>query len=252
MKKEKLSSTLENIGLTKGEITIYFSLLELGSTTTGKIIENAQISSGKIYEILDKLINKGLVNYIVKGKIKYFNAATPDSLLEFVEEKKSNLEKREKEIRNILPDLKELHKFTEEESCAVVYKGIKGLKHAADLTLEHAEPGDEYTAMGLVEHKPEKFNLFWRQFHQKRAEKGVKTRLLFAEESERYAKQLKNIPLSEVRVLKSVSASAVTLIGPHLKIIDYDSETTIYIKNKYIAKSFKAFFESLWKLGDKV
>ena len=47
---------LEEIGLTKGEIKVYLTLLRLGETTTGKIIEKAQISSGKIYEILDKLI----------------------------------------------------------------------------------------------------------------------------------------------------------------------------------------------------
>src|SRR3989344_337750 len=57
---------LEDIGLTKGEIKVYLTLLKLRETTTGKIIEEAQISSGKIYEILDKLIKKGLVSYIIK------------------------------------------------------------------------------------------------------------------------------------------------------------------------------------------
>ena len=59
---------LEDIGLTKGEIKVYLTLLKLRETTTGKIIEEAQISSGKIYEILDKLIKKGLVSYIIKDK----------------------------------------------------------------------------------------------------------------------------------------------------------------------------------------
>ncbi len=53
---------LEEIGLTKGEISVYLALLKIGETTTGKIIEEAQISSGKIYEILDKLIKKGMVS----------------------------------------------------------------------------------------------------------------------------------------------------------------------------------------------
>ncbi|MFH1455442.1 MAG: helix-turn-helix domain-containing protein, partial [archaeon] len=65
---------LEEIGLTKGEVKVYLTLLKLGSTTTGKIIDEAQISSGKIYEILDKLIKKGLASYIIKDKTKYFSA----------------------------------------------------------------------------------------------------------------------------------------------------------------------------------
>ena len=33
---------LEEIGLTKGEIKVYLTLLKIGETTTGKIIEEAQ------------------------------------------------------------------------------------------------------------------------------------------------------------------------------------------------------------------
>ena len=57
---EKEKQLLEEIGLTRGEIKVYLTLLKLGETTTGKIIEEAQISSGKIYEILEKLIKKSI------------------------------------------------------------------------------------------------------------------------------------------------------------------------------------------------
>ena len=73
---------LEEIGLTKGEIRVYLTLLKIGETTTGKIIEEAQISSGKIYEILDKLIKKGLASYVIKDKTKYFNAVSPNRILD--------------------------------------------------------------------------------------------------------------------------------------------------------------------------
>jgi len=59
---------LEEIGLTKGEIKTYLTLLQIGESTTGKIIDEAGISSGKIYEILNKLIRKGLVMHCnIKG-----------------------------------------------------------------------------------------------------------------------------------------------------------------------------------------
>jgi len=61
---------LEGIGLTKGEVKVYLTLLKTGETTTGKIIDNSGLSSGKIYEILEKLIKKGLVAYIIKEKTK--------------------------------------------------------------------------------------------------------------------------------------------------------------------------------------
>ena len=67
-------SLLEDIGLTRSEINVYLALLELGSSTTGKIIDKAKVSSSKIYEVLDKLIQKGLVSFIIKSGIKYFQA----------------------------------------------------------------------------------------------------------------------------------------------------------------------------------
>ena len=75
---------LEEIGLTNGEIKVYLALLKLAETTTGKIIEEAQISSGKIYEILDKLIKKGLVSYITKDKTKYFTTSSPNRILDYM------------------------------------------------------------------------------------------------------------------------------------------------------------------------
>lgn len=56
---------LEEIGLTKGENKVYFALLKIGWTTTGRAIEEAKISAGKVYHILDKLMKKRLVSYII-------------------------------------------------------------------------------------------------------------------------------------------------------------------------------------------
>ena len=82
---------LEEIGLTKGEIKVYLTLLKLGETTTGKIIEEAGISSGKIYEILDKLIRKGLAGFIIKDKTKHFAAASPNRIVDYLREKESDI-----------------------------------------------------------------------------------------------------------------------------------------------------------------
>ena len=67
-----LEKELMGIGLTQREVKVYLALLKLGESTTGKIIQESGISSGKIYEILEKLIGKGLASYTIKEKTKYF------------------------------------------------------------------------------------------------------------------------------------------------------------------------------------
>src|SRR3989338_6168431 len=93
-----IEDTLHNIGLSNRESKCYLTLLEMGSSKTGMICKKSAIPSSKIYEILDMLIKKGLVTYVIKGKIKFFQAANPIVLVNLIEEKK-------KEVQAILPQL---------------------------------------------------------------------------------------------------------------------------------------------------
>src|SRR3989344_5620749 len=50
---------MQEAGLTEGEAKVYLALMELGSSTTGPIIEKAHVAKSIIYQLLDKLIQKG-------------------------------------------------------------------------------------------------------------------------------------------------------------------------------------------------
>ena len=52
---------LQDIGLTNGESKVYLALLNLGETKTGELAKKSQVSSSKIYKILDRLEKKGIV-----------------------------------------------------------------------------------------------------------------------------------------------------------------------------------------------
>jgi len=117
----------EDIGLTKGETKVYLTLLGLGESTTGKIIEDAQISAGKVYQILDRLIKKGLVGYIIKEKIRYYSATHPHRIIDLLHEKEQEIKNKETQIRDILPVL--IQRYTERRKTheATLFQGMKGL-----------------------------------------------------------------------------------------------------------------------------
>ena len=96
-----MEKILEEIGFTKGEIKVYLTLLELGSTTTGDVIKKSKVSPSKVYDILEKLIQKGVVNYVIKGKVKYFEAASPKRILEYLQEKGKKIKAQEKELNKV-------------------------------------------------------------------------------------------------------------------------------------------------------
>lgn len=57
---------LKKIGLTDGEIRLYDALLEIGETTRTKLAKKSGISPSKIYDIANRLIEKGIVSSVKK------------------------------------------------------------------------------------------------------------------------------------------------------------------------------------------
>ena len=92
---------LEDLGLTNAEAKIYLALLQEGQSKTGKIIDVTKMQSSTVYHVLGSLIEKGLVSYILIGKIKYYQAESPESFLFFLDEKKRKLEESLPRLKDI-------------------------------------------------------------------------------------------------------------------------------------------------------
>src|SRR3989338_7760287 len=243
---------LEEIGLTKGEIRVYFTLLKIGETTTGKIIEEAQISSGKIYEILDKLIKKGLVGFIIKEKTKYFSPASPNRILDYIHEKEKELNQKEQELVKELPSLIAIGKAEKEKKETHLFKGFKGIQTAIFEALEDLTSKDEVLAMGIRSSKEERFNLLWQRWHIERVNKKIVCKAIFSDKNTEYYKTFKKMKFVEVRILEGVTPSAIDVMKDRVLIFTYGEEPScLSIKNPEIAESFKSFFENLWKVAKK-
>ena len=242
---------LEEIGLTKGEIKVYLTLLEIGETTTGKIIENAQISSGKIYEILDKLIKKGLVSYITKGKTKYFTASSPKRILVYMKEKETDLLKKEKALEKELPSLLNLQK-QEKSHETKLFKGIKGIQTAIFEALESMDKNQEVLAMGIRSSKDEKYNILWEKWHKQRIKNKILCKMLFSDKGSAYYDLFRKMPLTHVKVIEGLTPSAIDIMGDKVLIFTYEKEPScLVIDNEEISKSFTTFFETLWNSAKK-
>ncbi len=244
---------LENIGLTKSEIKVYLSLLELGSTTTGPIVDKSGASSSKIYEILDRLMQKGLVSYIVKSGTKYFEAADPKRILDYLKEKEARLKKQSEEIKNILPELelkKELSKYKSE---ANIYKGVKGAEYCFNTMLDELKSEEEYYVLGASwRGKKEEVQNFYIDFHRRRQKKGVKVKLLFVSGTEKTVEKHKDsyTKLSEYKFLPEGAYQGLQINIYKNKLLIFvwrEKEPLVFsIEDKTVSKTFKAYFDSFW------
>ncbi|MBU1270375.1 MAG: helix-turn-helix domain-containing protein [Nanoarchaeota archaeon] len=87
---------LEDLGLSEAEAKVYLALLETGSTLAGPIIKKTGLHRGTTYQILQRLIEKGLVSYVIKAGKRYFEATDPNRFLAILKEKE-----RTKNTRNL-------------------------------------------------------------------------------------------------------------------------------------------------------
>jgi len=227
-------------GLSEGEAEVYLALLKLGSVPVSKIKEETNLHRTTIYDFLDKLLNKGLVNYVVKNNIKFYKATHPNKLLDYVKEKEEN-------IKEILPKLKELAEFDRGELKVEVYKGREGFKTVLNDQLRF---GGELLAFGVDESKfKERFPILLEQYFKKEEEKGMRERLLASEEAEFiYKKKTTNYRFISKEFFNPTPS---IVYGNNVGFIIWEPFNVIIIENAELADSFRKYFEMLWRIAKK-
>jgi len=246
---------LEEIGLTKTEIKIYLTLLKLGQSTTTNIVRNAEIHASKVYEFLDRLIQKGLVSYVIKSNKKYFSASEPDFLKEFLKEKENNLKEQEHEIDKILPQLKAIKKSGEDIIQSEIYEGLRGAKSVYERILSTLKKGETQYIIGAPKIANELIEGFLLDWHKRRIKKGIKCRYIYDSNARDYGKVREEMPLTEVRYLPKNTVSPIwTEIFKDSVVIGHikgRNAVLFLIKDKEIAKSYLDYFDLIWKSSVK-
>src|SRR3989338_3781832 len=244
---------LKKIGLTEGEMKVYQALLELGETTRTELAKKSGISPSKIYDVANRLIEKGIVSSVKKQSINHFSAGDPNRLKDFLEKKEDEIKKEKELVATLLPPLLAKWQDTHEDVDIEVFYGWDGLK-TAFMTLENSMTKNEISdvfgaSVGL---DPEQGDIFWKQ-HQIRVEKkGFKVRIIFNEDvkkgrrqrHEYYDKSKKH----EIRYLHQQTFNEFYIYKTHVLIlISLRKPIAIVIKNKETVEAFRQFFETMWK-----
>lgn len=243
-------SALREAGLTEGEIKVYLALLELGESTSGPIIEKSGIARSIAYQILDKLMQKGLVSYVVKEKTKYFQAAEPNKLMVYIDEREKQLKENKKKVEELLPQL--ILKQKEAKPGEIrVFEGFKGMITVHEHTYQRLKRGEEYFFLGIPPEQPKHFHAYWQRDHLRRVEAGIKCKLLFHPQTDpKILKNRNSYEGCDARYMPIKIDTPAWFMGyKDVAVIGFPAEkpVTLEIVNKEIADSFKAYFDEFWK-----
>lgn len=255
-------SSLREIGLTDGEIEVYLSLLKEGLSSTGQIIKSSNLQSSSVYHILDSLINKGIVSFEIKNKVKFYHASSPENLLDLFEEKKKALENGKDKLINILPLLNSLSNTSKSVSQSVlIYEGWKGVYSAFKEAYSSVKPDMTLYAYTLTEDfggaNPEQVRWLINKIRELRVSINKKTKnkiytKIIAEKESKIGLDQSKTPYTEVRFIdKKFTSPAVINIYGNITIIALwlKNPLAFYITSKEVADSFRNNFDLLWEFS---
>lgn len=243
---------LEGLGLTKGEVKVYLALLEAGTSTSGPIILKSQVARSKVYDIIEKLKEKGLVSELIRENTKYFQALSPLKLQEYLGAKERSLKQQQQALKQYLPELLARQKSTQSEHQIRVYQGYEGIKTlylemAAKLKATDIYRGFSFPPEALA-HKP--VLRLIDNFHRIRAEKGAHAQILCTPGDRINAAKLK-VPKNKgytFRVTKHPFPPSISIFQNTVATFIWGENPRVFtILSPEVADHYTQFFIQLWK-----
>lgn len=244
---------LQKVGFTQNEAKAYLALLRIGRSTSYNIVKEAKVSSGKIYETLDKLIERGIVSYIIIRGKKYFEAAEPERLLDYMNKREFEIREETLEISKIIPELKAKKKFVEKVTKAEIYEGISGIKSIYELMLSELKSKGTILILGAPKEAGKKLDSYFDNFNKRRIEQNIQLKIILNYSHPREQK-LKTLKKTQVRVFsKDIATPAwINIFGDFIATFNIGEEPIVFlIKNDEVADSYKQYFELMWKTATK-
>jgi HTH-type transcriptional regulator, sugar sensing transcriptional regulator len=243
---------LKKIGLTDGEIKIYSALLDLGESTRTELAKKSGISPSKIYDVANRLLEKGIISSVKKNGIIHFSPASPERINDFLQIKEEEIQKERSMIHEMLPMLLSKYQKTESETDVEVFYGWAGMKTAFNDIAKNLSKDDENYIFGAGLGKSSKqADIFFSQYYKKVDQKGYKIKIIFNTELKKHKERAGYFEKSkkhEVKYLHTETFSELNIYKDTvLFILLLDKPIVIRIKNKEAFDSSKKFFDTMWK-----
>ncbi len=243
---------LRRIGLTEGEIKVYEALLELGETTKTKLAKLSGIAPSNIYDVTNRLLEKGIISKVEKNGIAHFSPANPNRILDFLDQKEKEIEQEKDFVKEILPTLFLKFKEVKEKINVEVFHGWNGMKTVFEDLLDECEKGDENYVFGASKGESEKqADTFFLKYSKLKENKGIITKIIFNEElrnrTERIGFFLKSRQYHVKFLPQSTPAEIMLYKNKSCIIVLTREPLVIRITGKEVMGSFRQYFDVMWK-----
>lgn len=249
----KLTETLTKIGLSEKEAKVYLQMIHLGEQPASVLSRHSGINRTSMYDILEVLKNRGLVQTIQKKGRTLFKALHPNELLQYLEREKveavRRLEKQQESIREILPELISLEHPESSRPRVTFYEGEKGMREAYEDTL--TSKGD-ILAYANVEEMHKALPNFFPEYYERRAiehQIHIKAIMPDNETSKARAKEDKKENRESILIPNKdfEFSPEINIYNDKVLIASWIEKIAIIIESKEVADFHRKMYALAWK-----
>lgn len=239
-------NTLTQFGFSEKEVQVYLALLTLGKGTVSKITQAAHLNRTTGYDILNTLVQKGVITISGKEPKQEYVAESPQKIIQYLKKKLADNERNLKKAQEMIPELTSLHNKSGRPKVRF-YEGKQGLEEVYEDTLTSHEPIRAYAAIDDM-HKalPE----YFPKYYKRRAGKKINIRGIVPatqvalERSQHNKEEAREMAL--VPAEKFYFSPEINIYDNKIMIASWREELGIIIESEEIADAMKKIYELAW------
>ncbi len=239
MVEETLLDDLEKLNFSINESKVYLTLISLGPSLAGGIAKESDLDRSSTYNALKMLVERGIVSTVHENKRTIYVPADHKKIIDYFKEKEEIASK-------IIPSLQSRFRLTKEKKSILLFQGYKGIKTIFQDILDSLNKNDEYLVIGAEGQFSDKMPYYAPLFRKMKEKKQIRTKLLVREGSSKSTAgkytEYKKIP-SDV-----ISPATINIYDKKVAIFIWEEKPeAILIENENVSKSFKNYFNLIWK-----
>ncbi len=240
----------KKIGLSEGEGKVYEAILRSESPSLQKIHELTGLERRNVYDIINKLISKGLATYMTENKRKIYHITHPNKIIDFLNEKEHEVITAKKEVEKELSHLTKLYESNKEDIDIRIYRGKEGMKALYEdfLTEKHNYfIGANFAIKRMLGN-------FWQKWNARREENGTWWHDILPKKTydmgmpDYYKTAKMKCYVYKVLPPQFGSPHFIVIYGKKVgNLVWTDLPFAFVIENEVVAKNYMDYFNFLWK-----
>jgi len=235
------------LGFSDGEGRVYTAILHSEAATLQSVHEQTGIERRNVYDIINKLISKGLAAYYTENGHKVYRVTHPNKILSYLDEEEKAVSEKKALLARELPSILASYESAKPQFDVRIYRGKEGVKSLFNESLDspdHYYIGGNWGAVKYLG------NEWYNNFTKKRIARKIWMHDIVTAQPKLMMDYKIEKGFYEVKVLPQEfgSPNVIFIFGNRVANLFYQENMFGFvIENGEIAKNYTNYFKYLWK-----